>query len=131
MLFEGFLVEVSQKLSLVLENNEDAVFNVLVTNYVLGQEWNFIIKTDNVPFKCIRVESCDESVNKIKNIDKCNIKFDKSNSSDEADQDNMLSNLLKKSNFQKNKKGKESTSSFLYNALRSSKSSINFINSEQ
>ncbi|CAG8663693.1 7248_t:CDS:1, partial [Scutellospora calospora] len=234
------LVGVPQGLPLVLENNEDAVFNVLVTDYVLGQEWNFIIKvvfphfnsqfmhlktsvrpqeslvfvvgqmkiihndfyvyirdinlidinrlkkkifdnssnssiedvnmtrskllfmyqninnnlkkahdvedlssvlndrvdefypgsssTDNVSSKRVRVESCDESVDEIDSIDKCNVEFNKSDSSDEVDQDNTLSNLPKKKNFQKSKKGKEPTDGSLRSALRSFKSSTNVIN---
>ncbi|CAG8527034.1 24384_t:CDS:2, partial [Gigaspora rosea] len=38
------LVGVPQESPIVLESNEDAIFNVLVIDYLLGQEWNFIVK---------------------------------------------------------------------------------------
>ncbi|CAG8486509.1 28155_t:CDS:2 [Dentiscutata erythropus] len=39
-----FLVGVLQELSIVLENSEDAIFNVFVTDHVLGQEWNYVVE---------------------------------------------------------------------------------------
>lgn len=44
MSFESLFSRSPQESPIVLENNADAIFNVLVNDYLLGQEWNFIVK---------------------------------------------------------------------------------------